>query len=120
MSELMSGHLDYPTKCDEGKPNRRREGGDPGTRDTRAMTTDGTPGAQGRPENVTLRMVAAHAGVSKSVVSRVLQDSSRVSPASREAVLSAIDELGYRPNSLARSLTQRLSLIHISEPTRPY
>jgi DNA-binding LacI/PurR family transcriptional regulator len=71
------------------------------------MTTDGTPGAQGRPENVTLRMVAAHAGVSKSVVSRVLQDSSRVSPASREAVLSAIDELGYRPNSLARSLTQR-------------
>jgi DNA-binding LacI/PurR family transcriptional regulator len=71
------------------------------------MTTDGAVGTQGRPENVTLRMVAAHAGVSKSVVSRVLQDSSRVSPASREAVLSAIDELGYRPNSLARSLTQR-------------
>jgi DNA-binding LacI/PurR family transcriptional regulator len=52
-------------------------------------------------------MVAAHAGVSKSVVSRVLQESSQVSPAKREAVTRAIEELGYRPNTVARSLTQR-------------
>lgn len=56
---------------------------------------------------VTLRMVAAHAGVSKSVVSRVLQGSPHVSPGKRDAVNRAIEELGYRPNTVARSLTQR-------------
>ncbi|WP_299444215.1 LacI family DNA-binding transcriptional regulator [uncultured Phycicoccus sp.] len=64
-------------------------------------------GGEAAAPDVTLRMVAAHAGVSKSVVSRVLQDSPHVSPARRDAVLAAIEELGYRPNSLARSLTQR-------------
>lgn len=78
------------------------------------MTTDGPSSADRAPigdgtipSNVTLRMVAVHAGVSKSVVSRVLQDSPQVSPARRKAVMEAIDDLGYRPNSLARSLTQR-------------
>jgi DNA-binding LacI/PurR family transcriptional regulator len=66
---------------------------------------DGAPTAA--PTAVTLRMVAAHAGVSKSVVSRVLQDSPHVSATKRDAVLRAIEELGYRPNTLARSLTQR-------------
>ena len=65
------------------------------------------PRHESRPATVTLRMVAAHAGVSKSVVSRVLQDSPHVSPTKRAAVAAAIQELGYRPNSLARSLTQR-------------
>ena len=65
------------------------------------------PRHESPPATVTLRMVAAHAGVSKSVVSRVLQDSPHVSPAKRAAVAAAIEELGYRPNSLARSLTQR-------------
>lgn len=58
-------------------------------------------------EPVTLRTVAARAGVSKSVVSRVLQGSSHVSSESREAVETAIRELGYRPNAMARSLSQR-------------
>ena len=78
------------------------------------MTSGGFVGADGPsagagtlPSDVTLRMVAARAGVSKSVVSRVLQDSPHVSPARREAVTVAIRELGYRPNTLARSLTQR-------------
>jgi DNA-binding LacI/PurR family transcriptional regulator len=51
--------------------------------------------------------VAARAGVSKSVVSRVMRDDTAVSPARREAVLAAAEELGYRPNAVARSLVQR-------------
>ena len=51
--------------------------------------------------------VAAYAGVSKSVVSRVLRDDPAVSPARREAVLVAVEALGYRPNAVARSLVQR-------------
>lgn len=65
------------------------------------------PGRSPAPRPVTLRAVAVHAGVSKSVVSRVLQNSPRVSPESRSAVQRAIAELGYRPNGMARSLTQR-------------
>jgi DNA-binding LacI/PurR family transcriptional regulator len=61
----------------------------------------------GTQSQVTLRAVAAHAGVSKSLVSRVLQNSPHVSPERREAVNKAIQELGYRPNGTARSLTQR-------------
>ena len=57
--------------------------------------------------NVTLRAVAAHAGVSKSVVSRVLQGSPHVSDERRRVVEQVIAELGYRPNATARSLTQR-------------
>jgi DNA-binding LacI/PurR family transcriptional regulator len=55
----------------------------------------------------TIRSVAEHAGVSKSLVSRVLQGSPHVSPAKRKAVEDAIKELGYRPNGTARSLTER-------------
>lgn len=58
---------------------------------------------------VTRRDVARLAGTSEAVVSYVLNDGPRgVAPATRERVLAAIAELGYRPNTLARSLrTQR-------------
>ena len=56
----------------------------------------------------TIRDVAAAAGVSVSVVSRVLNpDSGPVAPAKRQEVLRVIEELGYRPNMLARSLRRR-------------
>jgi len=51
--------------------------------------------------------VAGRAGLSKSVVSRVMRGERSVSEASRSAVLTAAEELGYRANAVARSLVQR-------------
>ena len=51
--------------------------------------------------------VAARAGVSKSLVSLVMTDPDRVGEESRAAVLEAAEELGYRPNAVARSLVQQ-------------
>jgi DNA-binding LacI/PurR family transcriptional regulator len=48
--------------------------------------------------------VAREAGVALGTVSRVLNDSPSVSPQLRERVNAAIDRLGYRPSSIARSL----------------
>jgi DNA-binding LacI/PurR family transcriptional regulator len=55
----------------------------------------------------TIRTVAERAGVSKSLVSLVLRGSPNVSDGKRRAVQRAIDELGYRPNAIARQLTER-------------
>ncbi|WNM23725.1 LacI family DNA-binding transcriptional regulator [Demequina capsici] len=52
----------------------------------------------------TLEMVAARAGVSRATVSRVVNGSPKVNPASVESVRDAIAELGYVPNRAARSL----------------
>lgn len=53
---------------------------------------------------VRLKDVAEHAGVSVKTVSNVVNDQPYVSPAMRERVQAAIDELGYRPNLAARQL----------------
>ncbi|GAA4059262.1 LacI family DNA-binding transcriptional regulator [Streptomyces shaanxiensis] len=55
----------------------------------------------------TIRDVADRAGVSKSLVSLVLRGSDQVRPEKRDAVLRAVRELGYRPNTAARSLSER-------------
>lgn len=60
--------------------------------------------AGGRP---TLEAVARHAGVSRGTVSRVINDSPRVSETARAAVAAAIEELGYVPNRAARMLVTR-------------
>ncbi|MEW2134251.1 LacI family DNA-binding transcriptional regulator [Streptomyces sp. NPDC005435] len=52
----------------------------------------------------TMADVARHAGVSVATVSHVLNATRPVRPATRDAVLRAIEELGYIHNSLARSL----------------
>ncbi|HEX5565892.1 MAG TPA: LacI family DNA-binding transcriptional regulator [Streptomyces sp.] len=63
------------------------------------------PAGASRPP--TIRSVAEHAGVSKSLVSLVLRGSPQVRPEKRRAVLRAMEELGYRPNAAARSLSER-------------
>jgi DNA-binding LacI/PurR family transcriptional regulator len=52
----------------------------------------------------TIYDVARAAGVSKSLVSLVLQGDDRVSDTRRQAVLQAIEKLGYRPSRAAKLL----------------
>lgn len=51
-----------------------------------------------------IKDVAKKAGVSISTVSRVINQSKPVKAKTKERVLEAIEELGYRPNAIARSL----------------
>ena len=60
---------------------------------------------QGRPP--VMADVARLAGVSAQTVSRVLNDHPNVSARARGKVMAAISELGYRPNSAARTLVTR-------------
>ena len=58
----------------------------------------------GRRRSAVMTDVAKLAGVSHQTVSRVLNGSPQVRPATRERVLVAMQELDYRPNSAARAL----------------
>lgn len=77
-----------------------------------AVSTTGATGPTGatgttgtvRPRRPGMADVAALAGVSHQTVSRVLNEHPSVRPATRERVLAAIEELGYRRNSAARAL----------------
>ena len=83
-------------------------------------TVDGAPAARTRrgprpSGRVSMAMVAARAGVSGQTVSRVVNDSPRVDPVTRERVEAAMAELGYRPHRAARALrtgrTQTIGLV---------
>ncbi|MGX1129790.1 LacI family transcriptional regulator [Streptomyces glaucescens] len=71
----------------------------------------------------TMADVARSAGVSVATVSHVLNGTRPVLPHTRQAVLDAIDELGYTPNTLARSLvtsrTRSIGLA-VSAISNPY
>ncbi|MXQ06831.1 substrate-binding domain-containing protein [Alphaproteobacteria bacterium GH1-50] len=54
---------------------------------------------------ITLKDVAARAGVSRSAVSRTFTEGASVSAKTRKKVEKAAAELGYSPNALASSLT---------------
>lgn len=64
---------------------------------------------------VSMAMVAGRAGVSGQTVSRVVNNSPRVDPATRTRVEKAMAELGYRPHRAARALrtgrTQTIGLV---------
>ena len=75
-----------------------------------------------RPESPTMKDVAQLVGVSVQTVSAVVNDKPGISDETRERVAAAIDQLGYRPFSVARSLrtrrTNTLALI-VSDISNP-
>ncbi|MEX2502762.1 MAG: LacI family DNA-binding transcriptional regulator [Trueperaceae bacterium] len=72
---------------------------------------------------VTLADVARRAGVSNMTVSRVVNDRPGVGEETRNRVRSAIAQLGYRPNIVARGLKARRSRtigLLVPDVTNPY
>lgn len=59
----------------------------------------------------TINHVAQRAGVSIKTVSRVVNNEPNVSPATREKVLKAVEELAYQPNPSARSLAGKRTFV---------
>jgi DNA-binding LacI/PurR family transcriptional regulator len=57
----------------------------------------------------TIKEVASVAGVSTQTVSRVINERPDVSPGTRKRVQDVINELGYQPSALARSLIRQRS-----------
>ncbi|MGI6679689.1 MAG: LacI family DNA-binding transcriptional regulator [Dehalobacterium sp.] len=57
----------------------------------------------------TIKDVAKKAGVSKTTISRVLNSPDLVKQETKDKVLNAIQELGYRPNEIARSMVLKKS-----------
>jgi DNA-binding LacI/PurR family transcriptional regulator len=55
----------------------------------------------------TLKDVAREAGVSHMTVSRVINEKGNIAESTRARVLTAIEKLNYKPNSVARSLVMK-------------
>ena len=60
-------------------------------------------------ENVTFYEVSRRCGVSTATVSRVLNNSPKVRPETRQRVLAAMQQLSYQPNHAARALAGQQS-----------
>ncbi|MBN1681477.1 MAG: LacI family DNA-binding transcriptional regulator [Anaerolineae bacterium] len=76
-----------------------------------------------RKQRVTLEDVAREAGVSTMTVSRVVNNTGRISQSTRQHVQSVIATLGYRPSRAARALvTNKTSMVGVIVPdiTNPY
>jgi DNA-binding LacI/PurR family transcriptional regulator len=69
-----------------------------------SAASDTSGKSDGRRRSAVMTDVAKLAGVSHQTVSRVINGSPQVRPATRERVLVAMQELDYRPNSAARAL----------------
>jgi DNA-binding LacI/PurR family transcriptional regulator len=67
---------------------------------------DSTPARAGS-RRIGVREVARAAGVSTQTVSRVINDQPNIRPETRDRVLQAIGDLGYRVNNAARTLGTR-------------
>lgn len=65
-----------------------------------------------------LLSVARLAGVSRATAARAFSDPEKVRPATREKIFSASEQLGFRPNYVARQLrTQSTCIIGVMLPT---
>jgi DNA-binding LacI/PurR family transcriptional regulator len=71
----------------------------------------------------TIYDVARLAGVSTATVSRALNDTGQIAAATRRSIAAAVEQLGYRPNTIARSLvtrsTQTIALL-LPDITNPF
>jgi DNA-binding LacI/PurR family transcriptional regulator len=71
----------------------------------------------------TIYDVARLAGVSTASVSRALNGTGQLAPATRAAIEAAVEQLGYRPNTIARSLvtksTQTIAFL-LPDITNPF
>lgn len=71
-----------------------------------------------------LRILAAHLGLSVTTVSRALAGYSDVAEATRDRVRDAADRIGYRPNAMARRLrmgrTDAVAFVIPRRPDGPY
>jgi LacI family transcriptional regulator len=75
--------------------------------------------SQGGSLNLTLEEIGRRAGVSRSTVSRVINDHESVRPAVRDRVKTVIEQTGYRPHAAARSLaSNRTGIIGLVIPHR--
>lgn len=69
-------------------------------------------------QRTTIHDVADRAGVSPATVSRVVNETGQTADDTRERVLEAVKELGYRPNRTAKSLSQGITqTIAVAVPT---
>ena len=68
---------------------------------------------------VTIKDVAALAGVSPSTVSRVCNDHPSISSETRERVRNAMSKLGYEPSASAQQTDQRLRMVSVLLPPSP-
>lgn len=57
----------------------------------------------------TIYQVSELAGVSLATVSRVINNTGKVSDKTKQKVIDAMDELGYRPNTMAQSLATNIT-----------
>jgi DNA-binding LacI/PurR family transcriptional regulator len=82
--------------------------------------------ARKRHSEPTIYDVARVAGVSTATVSRALNGTGPIAPTTRAAIEEAVRDLGYRPNTIARSLATRstqtiaLMLPDITDPFYPW
>ena len=72
---------------------------------------------------VTIKDIAREAGVSPQTVSRAINDKGEISSQTQERILRIAERLGYRPNSIARSLatrrTQNIGLV-VPDVSNPF
>lgn len=83
-----------------------------------AAITESTVG-----RDVTVKAIALRVGLSQPAVSQVLNGTGRISAETRERVLKAAEEMGYRPNAAARAIvtrkTRQVGVLVLNNPADP-